>query len=303
MTHQIAVMQPEELLATLEEVNALLSHEDAHPMLPVGERWAGNEARLIIRRLLEPFIGEVELQAFAIEPASVGGVALRLPGGYKAYGGAPVCFMPSADGAYMFGQCCDGPSGFGMYAFKQTPGGIAQMMQYGPLMPGRGVFDLGGDGVLYVTGSYSGSNSCVAYVVPGYVRFTPGGPMPVPIPQVVPVIDADARRMADGAQSTANAAQKTAARAESAAKNAQATANQALAQSNQGSGGMDTNALKNELWNDPWYRSDMLYYWLSSGTISPGVEGRIGEIAVQAVGDLAQQVRDLKVQLETHKLP
>jgi len=282
MDRQITVMHPEELLATLEEVNALLAHEAAYPMLPAGERWAGDEARKIMRRLLEPFDLAPQPAAELMELEAVarasGGVGLILPGGYKGYGGAPVCFAPSADGAYMFGQCCDGPVGFGMYAFRQVGAGAAVRMDYGPLMPGRGVFELGGDGILYVTGTYSGSNTCVAYVVPGYSRFTPNGPMPVPIPQVVPVNDADARRLAATANDTANKAMKNSARAQTTADQALTKANQALAKP-----GFDEAALKNALWNNPWYRTDMLYYWLSPGVISPGVEGLIAAIAVKAV--------------------
>lgn len=309
---QAIVNEPAELIAQLQEVEALLLHDTQH-QLPQEERWAGDEARRILRRLIAPhIIAPDEQQAITLsaEQAALAttsvGITLRPPAGFEGYGGAGKNFYPDAAGWYFFGQVARGPRGFGTYVWRQKGTAVAEELNYGPLMPGRGTLMLGGDGVLYVSGSYDGSNFCTVFTVPGYTRFTPNGPMPTPIPIVTPVIDQDARNMAAAAQQTAKDADRRAGRAESAAAAAQTTADHALAVANQPHSGLDVPALKNELWNDLWYRSDMLYYWLSPGVISPGVEERLGAIAVDAVAlatpapelaALKQQVTELETLL------
>lgn len=306
------------MLETLQEVEALLAHERAYPDLPDDERWATKEADRLLMWLLAPTVDYVVQPTQIVEPlfapeVLASSISLRLPGGYKAYGGAPVCYAPSADGTHFFGQCCDGPLNFGMYVFQQTGVNTAVMINYGPLMPGRGVLFLGGNGALYVTGSYTGQNYCTAYVVPGYTMFTAQGPMPVPITVYQAVTDEQARIWANEAKSAASSADKKAsdakamaADAKNAALTANTTANQALQLAQQPSG-ITVDDLKNLLWNDPWYKGDCYGHWIAKDNIAPGVLTRLNEIAVAAVGTLPpscgsdgaleQRVADLEQQL------
>jgi hypothetical protein len=131
------------------------------------------------------------------------------PSGFKMYGGTDPCYQPAADGTHWFSQCAEGPKGFGLYVFQQAnETAKAKEISYGSFMPGRGIFCLGGNGVLYVTGSID--NIPQVFTVPGFARFTSAGPVVQPIGVVTPVVDQDARNAADAAKSAASAAGKAA---------------------------------------------------------------------------------------------
>jgi hypothetical protein len=138
---------------------------------------------------------------------------LNSPKGYELFAGVEPSYQPGADGWHWFAQWCKGPEGGGMYVFRQeNETAVAKPVPYGPLMPGRGMFSLGGNGVLYVTGSDKG-NAPLVYTVPGFSRFTSAGPKVQTIPVVTPVIDEDARAMASRAATDAAKASEKADRA------------------------------------------------------------------------------------------
>lgn len=119
---------------------------------------------------------------------------LNPPSWFTPFIGASKSFQPSNDGSFFFAMQGHGNRGFGMYVFRQVGNDIAKEVQYGPVMDGRGIFQLGGDGILYITGSYlKESNTAHVYVVPEYVRYTNAGPAPVPIPVVQNSVDSVAR--------------------------------------------------------------------------------------------------------------
>ena len=121
---------------------------------------------------------------------------LNHPKWFEPFGGASKSYYPSADGSHFFAQQGGGNLGFGMYVFRQVGTAVAEMVEYGELMDGRGVLTLGGNGVLYLSGSYKKDRgAATVLVVPKYVRFTNAGPMPVVIPVVNTSIDTTARSM------------------------------------------------------------------------------------------------------------
>jgi hypothetical protein len=131
---------------------------------------------------------------------------LNPPAGYKIYGGTSASYYPSADGSHFFSQCAEGPRGFGIYIFRQVGDGIAKDVPYGPLLPGRGVLTLGGNGVLYISGSDS-NKTVFTHVVAQYVRYGATSQPPVSIPApVVLTSDDTARALAAQAYKESNRA-------------------------------------------------------------------------------------------------
>lgn len=103
-------------------------------------------------------------------------IKLIPPAGFDPYGGTSKSYQPSADGAHFFSQCGRGPQGFGQYVFRQVGNNPAQYVNYGPLLAGRGVLCLGGNGKLYVVASLNDQDELAwAFEVPGFVPFTSGG--------------------------------------------------------------------------------------------------------------------------------
>lgn len=166
---------------------------------------------------------------------------LRKPSGFKPYGGVGKDYQPAADNFEYWVMCGVGPQGFGMYVMRQTKGGTepATYVPYpAPLMSGRGGFSLGGNGVLYVTGSNSDSDQeGRAEPVAGFVPFVVGT-----VPPVNTTVDQMARDMATAANSNALAvvsgvqtaknvageASRVASEAKLVASKAQTSANEAL---------------------------------------------------------------------------
>lgn len=99
-----------------------------------------------------------------------------------------------------------------MYVFRQSANGseTATEVAYAePLMANRGHFELGGNGVLYVTGGTGDKNAAGrAEIVNGFVPFVVGK-APV-IVNPASGTDSVARTMAQQAQDTASHAQKAA---------------------------------------------------------------------------------------------
>ena len=164
---------------------------------------------------------------------------LRKPAGFDPYGGVGKDYQPSADGNEYWAMCGKGPQGFGMYVMRQSQNGseAATFVQYpAPLMSGRGSFSLGGNGVLYITGSNSDSDELGrAEPVAGFVPFVAGNAPPVSI-----VVDQTARDMAQNAAGVAanaagrvGAAESAANSARDAASGAAKIANAALGKANE----------------------------------------------------------------------
>lgn len=225
----------EELEVYLQDMESLLSQQFVGPTIygQTQQEWATQEALKQVRSLLRRVQGRPLGAEFPLEARREGGgYSLNPPAGFVAYGGVSKNSYPSNEPGNVryFAQCGRGPTGFGVYVFRQAgPDAIATIVNYGPMMPGRGMLSLAGNGVLEVHGSYDGSNCTTTFTVPGYVRFTDKAPAAVPIPVVNMTQDVDARRMAGEAQETARDADRTAQQARTLAQQIQQQLSQVAA--------------------------------------------------------------------------